>query len=240
MKEFILVTGASGAIGKAIAKELAAQGHSLYLHYHKNQAAIEQLMEEINDSRIELHPVQADLSSEDGADLLADQIFSLNGIILNSGRAHYGLISDVSDQDLNEMMTLHLGSPFKLVRNLLPKLLQCGSASVVAVTSIWGDTGAACEVLYSMLKGGQKTFVKALGKELAPMNIRVNAVSPGAVDTPMLTQFSPDEKEALCEDIPLGRLGTPEEIANAVAFLLSNKSAYITGHTLKVNGGWYI
>ncbi|MGM9924065.1 MAG: elongation factor P 5-aminopentanone reductase [Bacillus sp. (in: firmicutes)] len=237
---FVLLTGASGAIGQATALELARQGYSLYLHYNTNKEAINGLMERLERFEGEMIPVQADLRTQEGVEQLCSHIFSLHSIVLNSGKAHYGLVSDVDGDVMDEMVAIHIKSPFMIVQRLLPKLLKQPSASIVSVTSIWGDTGASCEVLYSMLKGGQNAYVKALSKELAPMGVRVNAVSPGAVDTPMLEQFSDEERQELAGEIPLGRLAEPQEIADSIAYLVSEKSSYITGHILKVNGGWYI
>ncbi|WP_108669334.1 elongation factor P 5-aminopentanone reductase [Peribacillus acanthi] len=239
MKQFILITGASGGIGRAISTLLASNGFNLYLHYNTNQVAISNLIRELEHFGGEYIPVRADLSSPQGPEILAKQIFSLNGIVLNSGKSHYGLIEDVGEQEIMEMIQLHVASPYTIVKKLLPKIKRNDSGNIIAVTSIWGQTGAACEVLYSMLKGGQQSFVKALAKELALSGIRVNAVSPGAVQTEMLNQFSMDELESLKDEIPMGRLGLPNEIAEAILFLLSEKSSYITGQILSVNGGWY-
>ncbi|MFS0782231.1 elongation factor P 5-aminopentanone reductase [Bacillus sp. 1P06AnD] len=238
--KFVLITGASGAIGSATALKLAEEGYSLYLHYHTNRGAIDTLIGEIAKYNVEAIPVCADLGSEEGAAELSRQILSLHGIVLNSGKSHYGLITDVSMAELHQMTQLHVMSPFILVQKLMPKLMKADQASIVAVTSIWGDTGASCEVLYSMLKGAQNAFVKALSKEVAPMGIRVNAVSPGAVDTAMMASFTDEEKKELSEDIPLGRLAQADEIAESVLFLLSDRASYTTGHVLKVNGGWFI
>lgn len=237
--KYILITGASGGIGKATAIEFAKQGYSLYLHYHSNKEAIEQLMEELKPFGVECMPIQADLSVPEGVEKLCANIFSLNGIVLNSGKSYYGLVNDMSMDMINESIQLHMTSPFLIVQKLLPKLMKQPKSAIVAVTSIWGDTGASCEVLYSMVKGGQNAFVKALSKELAPMGIRVNAVSPGAVKTQMLNGFSDEELQQLEEEIPLGRLAEPEEIASSIVYLLSDASSYITGQIMRVNGGWY-
>lgn len=239
-KKFVLITGASGSIGKATAIKLAGEGYSLYLHFHENKQAIEELLVILQPYNVEVIPIQADLTTIDGAHRLCTNIFSLHGIVLNSGKPHYGLITDVSMNTLNEMIQLHMTSLFVIVQSLLSKLKGSANSSIVVVSSIWGDTGASCEVLYSMLKGGQNAFVKALSKEVAPMGIRVNAVSPGAVKTPMLSNLSNQEVKDLTEEIPLGRLALPEEIADSIHYLISNRSTYITGHILKVNGGWYV
>ncbi|MGM9926316.1 MAG: elongation factor P 5-aminopentanone reductase [Bacillus sp. (in: firmicutes)] len=239
-KKFVLLTGASGAIGKATAVMLAKQGYSLYLHYNQNKQAIRDLINQLEPYEIDILPICADLSTVEGVDQLCSQIFSLHSIVFISGKAHYGLVTDVSPEEMQEMIHLHLTSPFMIVQKLLSKLKGKRLASIVAVTSIWGDTGASYEVLYSMLKGGQNAYVKALSKELAPMGIRVNAVSPGIVDTPMVADFTEEEKREIVNEIPLGRLAQPEEIANSIVYLLSEQASYITGHVLKVNGGWYV
>lgn len=238
-KRFALITGASGGIGKKIALKLAEENYSLYLHYNQNEKAIQELMKQLNAFEIEVIPIQADLSKQDGYKKLVSNIFAIDAIVLNSGNSYYGLISDMNDQLVSEMVQLHVTSPFQITKELLPKLMYQEKAAIVAVTSIWGQTGASCEVLYSMLKGGQNSFIKALSKEVALNGIRVNAVAPGAVSTAMLESFSAEDLELIKGDIPMGRMGNPEEIAEAVAFLLSDKATYITGQILGVNGGWY-
>lgn len=238
-KRFALITGASGGIGKEIALQLAKENYSLYLHYNQNQQAIEELMKQLHPFSIEVMPIQADLSTKDGYKRLVSQIFALHAIVLNSGNSYYGLLSDMDELLVSEMVQLHVTSPFQLTKELLPKLMVQEKTAIVAVTSIWGQTGAACEVLYSMVKGSQNAFIKALSKEVALHDIRVNAVAPGAVSTAMLESFSAEDLELVKEDIPMGRMGKPEEIANAVAFLLSEQATYITGQILGVNGGWY-
>ncbi|TFI46874.1 SDR family oxidoreductase, partial [Diaphorobacter sp. DS2] len=122
---------------------------------------------------------------------------------------------------------------------LLPKLLTKGGGNIIVVSSIWGQTGAACEVAYSAAKGAQIAFVKALSKEVALSGVRVNAIAPGAVETAMLKDFTEEELNAVKSEIPMGRLALPADIANAISFLLSEKASYITGQVMAVNGGWY-
>ena len=240
MKEkYILITGASGGIGRETALKLAKEGYSLYLHYFRNEEAINTLMEQLQQYDGEFIPVQSDLAAKDGAEKLSSQIFSLDGIVYTCGKSYYGLIYDINDEIIQECMQLHLTSLFVLSQKLTDKLMKKKSSSIVVISSIWGDTGASCEVLYSMVKGGQNAFVKGLSKELAPMGVRVNAVSPGAVATEMMSSFNAEELEKIAEEIPLGRLAEPEEIAASISFLLSEQASYITGHILRVNGGWY-
>ncbi|MEC1584017.1 elongation factor P 5-aminopentanone reductase [Bacillus spizizenii] len=241
MNKTALITGASGGIGKSISETLAAEGYNLLLHYNTNQNAAAELAEKLRETfGVHAETLQADLSAPEGADNLTSSIVQpVDAIVLNSGRSHFGLITDVDNATVQEMVQLHVASPYMLTRNLLPGMIRNKSGAIVAVSSIWGETGASCEVLYSMAKGAQHSFVKGLAKELAPSGIRVNAVAPGAVDTNMMNQFTLSEKEEIADEIPIGRLARPQEIADATAFLLSEKASYITGQILSVNGGWH-
>ncbi|WP_079510233.1 elongation factor P 5-aminopentanone reductase [Mesobacillus jeotgali] len=238
MKKFALVTGASGAIGMAISKRLASVGYSLYLHYHQNDRGIGELLEEIDTYGGEYIPVRANLASKTGYLELADQIFSIDAIVHNAGNALYGLLEDITEDQAESLIQIHITSPLLLTKKLIPKLLQKGQGNIVIVSSIWGQTGASYEVAYSTVKGAQLSFAKALSKELAPSKIRVNAVAPGVIETPMVEGFSLEELEAIAAEVPAGRLGHPEEVASGVEFLLSEKSSYITGQVLAINGGW--
>ncbi|MGM0901967.1 MAG: elongation factor P 5-aminopentanone reductase [Bacillota bacterium] len=240
MKKFFLITGASGAIGQAIALKLAKRGYSLYLHYNQNQEAIQNLIHNLEAFDGEYIPIMADLSLPNGYQQLASQVFSLDGIVHNAGHSLYGLLQELAEEDTAKLLQVSVTTPLLLTKALVPKLIAKKEGAIIVVSSIWGQTGAAFEVAYSTVKGAQISFAKALSKELAPSGIRVNAVAPGAVETPMLSGFSPDELSAVREEIPLSRLGTPGDIANGVDFLLSEESSYITGHVLAINGGWYI
>ena len=137
------------------------------------------------------------------------------------------------------MTMVHVISPLMLTKELLPKMIRQQHGNIVLMTSIWGQTGAACEVIYSTVKGAQIAFVKSLSKELALNGIRVNGIAPGAVNTSMLANFTKDEMEDIKGDIPMGRLAEPADIAESVSFIISQRASYITGQILSVNGGWY-
>lgn len=239
MEKYALITGASGGIGRAISLKLAERGYSLYLHYYQNKEAMDMLMKDLADYKGEFIPIQADLSTAEGYKFLASNIFSIDVIIHNSGMSHYGLLVDLKQEEMEKLTTTHVISPVMITRELLPKLLAKKDGNIIVISSIWGQTGAACEVAYSTVKGAQISFVKALSKEVALSGIRVNGIAPGAVQTPMMTSFTEDDIENLSEEIPMGKLGQPENIADVVDFLISNKAAYITGQIIPVNGGWY-
>lgn len=241
-KKWALITGASGGIGRAIAAALAADGYSLYLHYHKNKTAAEALRTTLTARHPgqTFHAVPADLSRSDGVDRLLSHLdHGVYALVHNSGTSHIGLVQDVPRATVQDFLQLHLASPFLLTQRLLPEMIRRRSGKIIFITSIWGVTGAATEALYSMVKGGQNGFVKALAKEVAPSGIAVNAVAPGAIDTPMLSDLDGESLEILKQEIPAGRLGRPEEVAALVRFLASPESDYINGQIISINGAWH-
>jgi 3-oxoacyl-[acyl-carrier protein] reductase len=239
MKKYALITGASGGIGQAVAIKLATLGYHLYLHYNQNGESIKFLMEKLQPLGGEYIPIQADLSKPEGYKVISSQIFSVDDIIYCSGASHYGLLMDLKQAEADELIGVHVRTPLMLTKELLPKLISKRSGNIIVISSIWGQTGASCEVAYSAVKGAQTAFVKALSKEVALNGIRVNAIAPGAINTPMMSRFTQDDLAQLEEEIPMGRLGLPEEIADGIAFLISEQSSYITGQILSMNGGWY-
>jgi 3-oxoacyl-[acyl-carrier protein] reductase len=239
MRKFALIIGASGGIGAETAITLASQGWNLYLHYYSNHDFIINLKTELLSNDIEIHCVQADLSKKEGVTKILNSIFQIDAVVYTCGVAHYGLFQDINDKEMDLMWNLHVKSPMLLLQSLLDKLRGTDHASIVLVSSIWGQTGASCEVMYSTVKGAQIALVKSLSKELARSGIRVNAVAPGAVNTNMMNQFTQEEKLEITEEIPMGRMAQPNEIAESISYLLSPQSSYITGQVVAINGGWY-
>lgn len=240
MRKYALITGASGGIGRAIARKLASEGYHLYLHYYQNELAIQELLMELNEFGGEYIPIQANLAKNEGIEALARQILSIDVIIHNAGNSLYGLLIDLNDEEAEQLIHMHVTTPLLLTKRLLPKLLSKNSGNIIVISSIWGQAGASCEVAYSTAKGAQIAFVKALSKEVALNGIRVNAVAPGAVKTSMLSDFSEEELAVIAGEIPMGKIASPENIADGVSFLISDKASYITGQTLAINGGWYV
>lgn len=237
MEKWALITGASGGIGQAIAKTLADEGFNLYLHYHRNKAGVQSLADSLS---VQSKLIGADLSSVEGFYQLTEALtHSVDVLILNAGLSHVGLITDLADEEVQKMVQLHITSPFLIAKHLTPSMVRNKYGKMIVISSVWGSVGASCEVLYSMVKGGQNTFVKALAKELAPSGINVNGIAPGTIETNMLHVFSDEDKQAILEEIPMGRFGKPEEIGHAVAFLISDKSSYINGEILNINGAWF-
>ncbi|PGL67963.1 SDR family oxidoreductase [Bacillus sp. AFS055030] len=240
MRKRILVVGASGDIGLAISKKLINEKYDLVVHYNSKKEPLNELVELANEFKVNCQFVQADLSVENGVEILTSQITdTIDSIVYASGFSVLGLINDVSDEEIDRMTQLHIKSLIKVVNHFLPNMVAKKSGSIVVISSIWGQIGASCEVLYSTTKGAQNAYVMALAKELGPSGIKVNAVAPGAVKTNMLNTFSEEDLKEIANDIPMNRLAIPSEIANTVNFLISEQSSYITGQILGVNGGWH-
>ncbi|GAA0612012.1 EF-P-5 aminopentanone reductase [Virgibacillus siamensis] len=238
MGKNVLLIGSSGDIGSAIARSLAAEGFQLLLHFYQNKEAIEKLKTEIPAEAV-LEEIQADLRNEQEVEKLLNQlVYTVDAVIFASGKASIGLFQDATESMMGEMIALHVKTPWKICNRLLPEMIQRKSGKIIFITSIWGNVGASNEVIYSSVKGAQNSFVKALAKEVALSGIAVNAVSPGFINTKMNQQLLPEEKELITNEIPANRAGTPEEVANAVSFLMSDKSSYMHGEILNINGGW--
>lgn len=239
MNEMVLITGASGGIGKSVAKKLAKEGYSLYLQYNRGENEIKLLCDELSQFPITIHTIQADLSNRDEVlKLLEMMICPIDHIVYCAGNSYVGLLTDMSFKQIDDCLAVHVTSLIHIVNGLLPHMIHEKRGNIIVISSIWGEVGASCEVVYSTVKGGQNTFVKSLAKELAPTGIRVNAIAPGAIKTSMMSGFSDEEITQIENEIPMGRLGQASEVADSVSFLLSNQASYITGHILQVNGGW--
>ncbi|MFD1066285.1 elongation factor P 5-aminopentanone reductase [Oceanobacillus locisalsi] len=237
MKKTILLMGASGDIGSAVAKKLLRDGYQLILHYHSNQEPIETLMQSDNDHAI-LAAYQADLANEAEVNAFIQAVsMSVDGIVFAGGQAYYGLFQAMNPGEMDALLQVHVKAPWLITHHFLPGMIRRQQGNILFVTSMWGEYGASNEVAYSSVKGAQNTFVKALAKEVALSNIRVNAVSAGFIDTKMNAHFSPEETGAFIEEIPANRAGRPEEVANAISYLLSDESSYIQGEIIHIHGG---
>ena len=239
---FALVLGASGGIGEVICKQLAEAGWSLYLHYNSNKSGLEALRMELEKEYPDqqFRGVQADFRMEFAAEQLSRNVQGVRAIVVANGQAVVKLLSDTSEVEMAELWQVHMQNPARLIALLSEKLRKHDVSYITFIGSIWGSAGAAGEVMYSAVKGAQHAFVKAYAKEAAFSGIRVNAIAPGWIDTRMNQEFSMEEKQMVLEQIPLLSVGTPQEIANMVEFMLSGKADYMTGEIIQINGGWYI
>lgn len=238
MGKNVLIIGASGDIGVAIAKQMAQDGYQLLLHFHQNNKSLTSLRENVNNECI-LTEIKADLSHADGIKYLLERlVFPVEAVVIASGKAQHSLFQNTTEGEMDAMLTLHVKAPWMIVNHVLPSMIQQKRGAITFITSIWGDVGASNEVMYSSVKGAQNSFVKALAKEVAMSGISVNAISPGFIDTKMNQHFSPEEKQAIVDQIPMNRPGSPDEIAHTVSFLMDEKSNYIQGEIIGINGAW--
>ncbi|WP_248926307.1 elongation factor P 5-aminopentanone reductase [Paenibacillus hamazuiensis] len=242
-EQTVLITGGSRGIGAAIAERFASIGMNVIIHYLQSHESANAVARNCMKHGANVLTVTADLRSKEQILRMQDKIihhgFAPDVVVNNAGISHYGLLSDVSEQDWDEVMGVNLKGVFLVTQAFMPHMIRQKYGRFINVSSIWGISGASCEVVYSTAKGGINAFTKALAKELAPSNITVNAVAPGAVDTMMMSGFNADEKAALQNEIPAGRFGSPEEIASLVYFLALPESGYITGQIISPNGGWH-
>ncbi|GGN90187.1 elongation factor P 5-aminopentanone reductase [Saccharibacillus kuerlensis] len=239
----VLVTGASGGIGSAIAERFAADGCRVALHYSASEAAVHAAADRCASlGASQVLTARADVRKRAEVLRMRDELkaagFVPNVLVNNAGAAHYGMLCDVTDEEWDRVMDVNLKGTFLCSQAFMEEMVSQKYGRIINISSIWGLTGASCEVVYSAAKGGINAFTKALAKELALSGVSVNAVAPGAVRTAMLDALSSEEIEAIAEEIPAGRLAEPKEIAETVRFLALPESGYMTGQILSPNGGW--
>ncbi|SHH50560.1 3-oxoacyl-[acyl-carrier protein] reductase [Clostridium collagenovorans DSM 3089] len=237
-----LVTGASRGIGKGIALELAKEGAFVIINYKNNDEAAKEVMKEINKYGAMGAMMKWDVSSFEETNNNINHIIEKYGkidiLINNAGISKIGLFIDSTEGQWDELMNTNLKSVFNTSNIVVKEMLSKGKGTIVNISSIWGNVGASCEVIYSASKGAINSFTKALAKELAPNGIRVNAIAPGVINTEMNAQFSEEEKTQLEEEIPLMRFGEAHEIGKTVVFLCSDSASYITGQVITVDGAY--
>ncbi len=239
-----LVTGASRGIGKAIAELLAASGYQVLINYRSSQAAAETLLRSIRETQGEALLYRADVANRAEVQAMFDycvaQFGGLDLLVNNAGIAKSNLCCDIDEAEWDEMIDVNLKSAFLCSQNALRFMTPQKRGKIINISSIWGITGAACEVHYSAAKAGLIGLTKALAKELGPSNIQVNCLAPGVIATDMLAPYSSAEIAELTEQTPLQRLGAPRDIAQCVLFLASDAANFITGQVISPNGGFVI
>ncbi|OUS71646.1 3-oxoacyl-ACP reductase [Paenibacillus sp. MY03] len=239
----VLITGGSRGIGAAIAQRFAAEGVNIVLHYLESHERANETARRCMALGANVMTIAADLRSKDQLARMRDKLLSHNIrpdiLVNNGGIAHYGMLADVTEDEWDDVMSVNLKGMFLSTQLFMPHMIAQRYGRIINVSSVWGMSGASCEVLYSTTKGGVNAFTKALAKELAPSGVTVNAVAPGVVDTYMMDGFNMEEKAALQQEIPAGRFGSAEEIASLVYFLSLPESSYITGQIISPNGGWH-
>ena len=242
VKPYAIVTGASGDIGSAIAQKLAADGYDLALFGNQSREQLEQTAKECRKEGSQVLCLQGDIGLSDSAKKRMEDAMKershLDLLVNCAGISYIGLLTDMTDDDWHTILQTNLSSVFYCCRSAVPYMVHQKKGRILNISSIWGNVGASCEVAYSATKGGIHSFTRALAKELAPSGICVNALACGMIDTKMNACFSESERQAIYEEIPIGRAGTPREVAEMIS-LLARAPLYLTGQVITMDGGWY-
>ena len=236
VNKVVVVTGGSRGIGAEIVKFLAKLGYKVVLNYNKSESYAQDVKKELNNVEI----FKADVSKKEEANALIDFAIKKYGkidvLINNAGIAQTKLFTEITDEDWKNIIDTNLNSAFYCSREAVKNMIHNKSGLIINISSIWGITGASCEVAYSTSKAAINGFTKALAKELGPSNIRVNAIAPGIINTEMNSYLSKDELKNIKEEIPLEKIGDPVDIAKCVKWLIEDN--YTTGQIISINGGW--
>lgn len=239
MAKTVLITGASRGIGAATAEIFADNGYNVIINYNKNHERAKQIASKTGGNLI-----QADVSDIAQTEKMIDSIISEYGkidvLVNNAGISVTGTFDSISDEDARRLFDVNIFGTFNCTKLVLPHMLRRKYGKIINVSSMWGQVGASCEVHYSASKAAVIGFTKALAKEVGPSGITVNCVSPGFISTDMTACYTKEEVNAICEEIPVGRTGSPYEVAQAVFYLASEQAAYITGQVLGINGGMIV
>ena len=241
----VLITGASRGIGAATARLFAEKGWNVAVNYNKSAQAAEDLVRELAGLGVRACAIRADVADPEQATELVEQtvreLGGLDALVCNAGIAlPQQLLTDTTDEQWRQIFAANVDGMFYTIRAAVPHFVHQKAGHIVTLSSVWGVTGGSCEVAYSAAKGAVIAMTKALAKELGPSGITVNCVAPGVIATDMNKHLDGDSLEALRQEIPLERIGTPEDVARSIFFLANGESAYITGQVLQPNGGIFI
>ncbi len=240
-RKTVLVTGASRGIGKAIAVKFAKKNYNVVINCLHSEERLMQTKKDIESYQVSCLAFMGDMGDLTQCEKLFEQIRkrfgTLEVLVNNAGISYIGLLQDMKSEDWDRIIRTNLTSVFNLCKLAIPGMVAQKYGKIVNISSVWGNVGASCEVAYSATKGGINAFTKALAKELAPSGIQVNAVACGAIDTEMNQFLEEDELISLVDEIPAGRLGRAEEVADLV-YHLGYKGSYLTGQVIGLDGGW--
>ena len=244
MKKVAFITGGSRGIGRAVARQLAAEGYAVGINYIQATDAANALVEELTGKGCQAMAVQADVADREAITAAIRQVEAAFGpvtlLVNNAGIAEHQLFQDVTPEFWYRMVNVNLSGAFHTIQAVLPNMIREKSGCIINISSIWGQRGASCEVTYSATKAALIGLTRSLAMEVAPSGIRVNCVAPGVICTDMARSLGGDVLEDLAQETPMGRLGAPEDIAQAVSFLASDKASFITGQVLTADGGFIV
>lgn len=241
MSKVAFITGATRGIGKAIALELAKEGYNIVLNYRTENEALENLKKEISEIGVECYPVQGDVSKAEDAERMTKEIIEhfeqIDVLVNNAGITKDNLILRMKEEEFTDVINVNLVGTFNITKNVIKYMTKKRYGKIINLSSVVGISGNAGQSNYAASKAGIIGFTKSIAKELASRNITANAVAPGFIQTDMTNVLKDEIKEAIEGTIPLKRLGTAEDVAKVVKFLVSDESSYITGQVINVDGG---
>lgn len=244
MHKTALITGASRGIGRAAAALFAAEGYHVVINYLNSKKQAEELCAALEADGHSAIAIKADVSKRAQVDAMVhatlQRFGTIDVLVNNAGIAQQKLFNDITEDEWDRMFDINLKGMFNCCQAALPTMLHHKSGRIINLSSMWGIAGASCEVHYSAAKAAVIGFTKALAKELGPSNIQVNCVAPGVIETEMNATLTDADRAALKEETPLMRIGTPQEVAQAIFFLASDKASFFTGQVLSPNGGFVI
>ncbi|MBO4495796.1 MAG: SDR family oxidoreductase [Clostridiales bacterium] len=237
-----LITGGSRGIGAATAYRFAKEGYRITFFYRRDDESAQYTLERIRRISAYCQAMKVDIrdfaSVRQAVHKAEEEFGPIDVLVNNAGISRIALFTETSEDQWNDMLSTNIGGLYNLTQSVLPSMLHRHEGSIINISSMWGVVGASCEVAYSTSKAAIIGFTKALAQEVGPSHIRVNCVAPGVIDTEMNAELDDETRDTLSDNTPLCRIGSPEEVADAVYFLASENASFITGQILGVNGGY--
>ncbi len=239
MNKTVLITGAAGGIGEALCRRFAKEGYDIILHYFSSEKRAMSLRDELEKQYgVKVTAVKADLRSSEEIKTLAEKAGKADVLINNAGMAYFSIFQLADESKVKELFDINLMSALALTKEILPSMIKKQRGRIINISSMWGISGASCEVHYSASKAALIGFTKALAKEVGPSGITVNCIAPGFIDTEMNSCLDEESVREIVEATPMGRKGTGDDVASLALYLSKDEAGFITGQVISVDGGF--